>query len=79
MFLFPFFLSFPMGNCLRGSAVLSKLFLAACLLRHLMAAWGILNVRLINHYSRVANLRRVFKGSFDWARPLKTIDEFISV
>lgn len=78
-FFLPFFLSFPRGNGLRGSAVLSKLFLAARPLRHLMAAWGILSVRLINHYSQVANPQRVFKGSFDWMRPLKTIDVFISV
>lgn len=39
-----FFLSFPVENCLHCTAMLSKLFLAACVLRHFMAAWAILDV-----------------------------------
>lgn len=60
-----FFFSFPVENCLHCTAMLSKLFLAACLLRHFMAAWGILTVWLINNYNYVSYLQPIFKRNFD--------------
>lgn len=68
-----FFFSFPVENCLHCTAMLSKLFLVACLLRHFMAAWGILNVWLINNYNYVSYLQPIFKRNFDCVRHLREV------